>query len=133
MSTSTVNSERTGVSTGTDSTSRGQTQSGSRSNNNNNTNRNRNNSNGTTFTGDIPDMNGYIFSTNRGTNPKHDITKTLDVLKTYVTQKCKSPRAMMTLFATTPVNPVADKPEDLDSADKADEIKRSIYMIEYKE
>ena len=55
------------------------------------------------FKGEIAEMNGYIFTATTSLNPKHDFTKTLEALKTYVTQKCKRPEELMPLFEITTV------------------------------
>ena len=108
-----------------------------RSDNNNRRSNNRTNNprnqQCTTFKGEVAEMNGYIFTTTVSTNPKHDYNRMLDALKTYVTQKCKMPELFMTLFESTPMNPVAVKPEELKEEDHAITYKVSLYMVKYKE
>ena len=124
MSAPTEENTPTSASTGNERTD------GNRRNNNRNNHRNNQ---GTNYKGEIADMNGYIFTTSPSTNAKHDYNKTLDALKTYVTQKCKLPELYMSLFDSTPTNPTADKPKDLDPKDHDTAYKVSLYMVEYKE
>lgn len=99
---------------------------------NNNQGRRSNTSAGTTnrtnFKGDIAEMNGYIFTAATSLNPKHDYTKTLEALKTYVTQKCKRPEELMPLFENTPRNPEATKPEELSEEEQESKYKVGLYF-----
>ena len=76
-------------------------------------------------------MNGYVFTLNMSSNPKHDYHRTVAELRGFAAQECDSPDLLKSLFKTNPVRPVALEPKK--PTDLTDELIKMFYVEDYKE